>query len=756
MESLVLRQIFPAHVVELLKTNQPVPPEVFKSVSVLFADVESFTTIASSCSALQTHHLLNELYLVIDQLLARFPRLYKVETIGDSIMVVSGAPTSVCDSLDDLVQFAVLVQNVIPRVMRHPITGVPVNIRIGMHTGEVVGGVVGSIMPRYTFSGDTVNMAARMQTLSYSNGILISAPLALQIAKKFGSAAQVAEISNAGMHGLDSDITFDFSGRIRLTSRGLQDVKGKGQCQTFTLHQLRTDDAPTGERQLHKTPSTKSLFRATSGGRIQVTPPPTPHGISQPFKERLKATFELSELQELLDGDNLLSNDCPSSGPASDPTGTSSYSGDEDIVPFELGEEGFLGTVLSSSSVRKSSEGALVLPSDVLDGMSVLIVEDSNNYSWQLCRLFKKLNPSLTVETVSNLSEVQTTLTSKSFAFDMLLMNMTMAEHMDGTVSLKQLKAKYPSQMRRIITVLYASDCSENELAAISATADAFMAAPLPTNETVLQARIVQMALAKAWRRTQRKKNDHTSKLSDRGQEGRLQRLESALDLSAVQSALGVIDDDDGFLLGKGTSLLESSTSMPSPPTTSSAASSDDSAVRTFPPRLQARRQVSEPKLDALIGDNGGTKHLPSSTKGLRVVVVEDSHAQRKLLIRRLQECDESWQVVGVQDGTDCIRYLRANDCQADILLVDYNLGEEMTGADLVKELRTSFGMTRQLFIGLNRERSNIEGGFVACGADTAWSKPLPYTEIIRSRIDKLLAARRMLVALDCSTASGL
>ena len=60
-----------------------VPPEMFKNVSVLFADVESYTAIASRCTPLQTHSLLHDLYNTIDTLLSRFPRLYKVETIGD-------------------------------------------------------------------------------------------------------------------------------------------------------------------------------------------------------------------------------------------------------------------------------------------------------------------------------------------------------------------------------------------------------------------------------------------------------------------------------------------------------------------------------------------------------------------------------------------------------------------------------------------------------------------------------------------------
>ena len=79
----LLRQIFPSHVAEKLRSHKVIPPEHFSNVSVLFADVEAYTTIASRLTPLQTHTLLNDLYTSIDSLLSCFPCLYKVETIGD-------------------------------------------------------------------------------------------------------------------------------------------------------------------------------------------------------------------------------------------------------------------------------------------------------------------------------------------------------------------------------------------------------------------------------------------------------------------------------------------------------------------------------------------------------------------------------------------------------------------------------------------------------------------------------------------------
>ena len=90
-------------------------------------------------------------------------------------MITSGAPVNKEDSLQELLQLALLIVRIVPQVVRDPLTLDPLNLRVGIHTGEVVGGVVGSVMPRYTFSGDTVNLAARMQQLASPRSVLVSA-----------------------------------------------------------------------------------------------------------------------------------------------------------------------------------------------------------------------------------------------------------------------------------------------------------------------------------------------------------------------------------------------------------------------------------------------------------------------------------------------------------------------------------------------------------------------------------------------------
>jgi len=100
---LLLNQIFPPHVTELLVQNKPVPAELFRDVTVMFVDIVNFTNICSACaSPLQVHKLQHDFYLVLDHCLSYFPRLYKVETIGDALMVIGGAPLHLYECTSDI------------------------------------------------------------------------------------------------------------------------------------------------------------------------------------------------------------------------------------------------------------------------------------------------------------------------------------------------------------------------------------------------------------------------------------------------------------------------------------------------------------------------------------------------------------------------------------------------------------------------------------------------------------------------------
>ncbi|GIL52244.1 hypothetical protein Vafri_8173 [Volvox africanus] len=132
----------------------------------------------------QTMTLLNELYSRYDALLDNYG-VYKVETIGDCYFVAGGlmrededGMTVVCDRsskgdplhTERVLAFAKAML-VAARQVVMPTSGQPVEVRVGLHTGPVVSGVVGTRMPRFCLFGDTVNTASRMETTGVPGAI---------------------------------------------------------------------------------------------------------------------------------------------------------------------------------------------------------------------------------------------------------------------------------------------------------------------------------------------------------------------------------------------------------------------------------------------------------------------------------------------------------------------------------------------------------------------------------------------------------
>ena len=152
--------------------------------------------------------LLNSLYKLFDARIDRYD-VYKVETINDSYMVASGLPVKNGNkhaaeigtmALDLLAGSSVFV---VPHRPEDKL-----QLRIGIHTGPVVSGVVGSKMPRYCLFGDTINTASRMETTGEPMKIHIS---------------------------METKLLLDTLGRFHTEHRGLVDVKGKGQLDTYWL-----------------------------------------------------------------------------------------------------------------------------------------------------------------------------------------------------------------------------------------------------------------------------------------------------------------------------------------------------------------------------------------------------------------------------------------------------------------------------------------------------------------------------------------
>ena len=172
-EDLVSR-LLPKSVAESLKQGIAVEPENFDHCSIYFSDIVGFTSIARGSTPFEVVALLNAMYTLFDGIAAKFD-VYKVETIGDAYMFVSGLPIrngdnhagEVCSTA--LYLMSALADFVIPHMPETKL-----KLRAGVHSGNVVAGVVGLKMPRYCLFGDSVNVASEMESGGKPSRIQIS------------------------------------------------------------------------------------------------------------------------------------------------------------------------------------------------------------------------------------------------------------------------------------------------------------------------------------------------------------------------------------------------------------------------------------------------------------------------------------------------------------------------------------------------------------------------------------------------------
>ncbi|XP_030376658.1 atrial natriuretic peptide receptor 1 [Scaptodrosophila lebanonensis] len=212
----LLYQILPRPVAQQLMAGDLVQPEEFSSVTIYFSDIVGFTELCARSSPMDVVSFLNDLYSTFDRIIG-FYDVYKVETIGDAYLVVSGLPEPNGDK--HAREIALMALDILQAVSSFNLKHKPeykIQIRIGMHSGSVCAGVVGKKMPHYCLFGDTVNTASRMESTGLPGKIHVSSATK-EILDKFG--------------------TFE------LESRGDVELKGKGTVTTYWLNSTTEEDA---------------------------------------------------------------------------------------------------------------------------------------------------------------------------------------------------------------------------------------------------------------------------------------------------------------------------------------------------------------------------------------------------------------------------------------------------------------------------------------------------------------------------------
>ena len=198
----MLLNILPKSIADRLKAGESTIADSFKDATVLFADLENFTKIATGISPADLVHLLNDIFSGFDWL-AELHGLEKIKTIGDAYMVAGGLPNPRPDHASSIAEMALEMQKVIKRFNTVDRT---FNLRIGISTGPVIAGVIGRKKFIYDLWGDTVNLASRMESQGQPGRIQVSASTYERLKNKY---------------------TFQ--------KRGVIDVKGKGEMTTYFL-----------------------------------------------------------------------------------------------------------------------------------------------------------------------------------------------------------------------------------------------------------------------------------------------------------------------------------------------------------------------------------------------------------------------------------------------------------------------------------------------------------------------------------------
>lgn len=208
----LLLNILPASIAGRLKLRGGTIADGFAEVTVLFADLVGFTKLSSRLSPERIVEMLNELFCTFDDLAGQFG-LEKIKTIGDCYMIAGGLPETRTDHAEAVANMGLAMLDVVAAYGAQ--IGEPLAIRIGIHSGPVVAGVIGKRKFIYDLWGDTVNVASRME----SHGL-----------------PGTVHLSESSRRLLD--------GKFRVKHRGAIEVKGKGPMETWFLEGPAADVAP--------------------------------------------------------------------------------------------------------------------------------------------------------------------------------------------------------------------------------------------------------------------------------------------------------------------------------------------------------------------------------------------------------------------------------------------------------------------------------------------------------------------------------
>jgi guanylate cyclase len=198
----LLHNILPDSIATRLKSDTSMIADDFAEASVLFADVVGFTPMSAGMSPPQLVGLLNSVFSKFDEFVEA-AGLEKIKTVGDEYMVAAGVPVPRDDHAVALAELALRIRD---HVATNEFEGHKLSLRIGINSGPVVAGIIGTHKFSYDMWGDTVNTASRMESEGLPDEIQVSPATYELIRRDFGCVP-----------------------------RGTISVKGKGEMETYIL-----------------------------------------------------------------------------------------------------------------------------------------------------------------------------------------------------------------------------------------------------------------------------------------------------------------------------------------------------------------------------------------------------------------------------------------------------------------------------------------------------------------------------------------